>query len=81
MCIANISRGGPGLGGIQPAQSDYSSPVKRRRTWRLSTYCPAPQCSEMMDFALLAFDLADRYRPGAHHDEEYAGADDGTGAG
>ena len=61
--IANISRGGPGLGGIQPAQSDYFQACKGggHGDYRLIVLAPS-SVQEMMDFALLAFDLADRYR-------------------
>ncbi|MGI6487161.1 MAG: 3-methyl-2-oxobutanoate dehydrogenase subunit VorB [Syntrophomonadaceae bacterium] len=61
--IANISRGGPGLGGIQPAQSDYFQSCKGggHGDYRLIVLAPS-SVQEMMDFALLAFDLADRYR-------------------
>ena len=33
--VVNVMRGGPGLGGIQPSQSDYLYVYKRRRKWRL----------------------------------------------
>lgn len=61
--IANISRGGPGLGGIQPAQSDYFQACKGggHGDYHLIVLAPS-SVQEMMDFALLAFDLADKYR-------------------
>ncbi|NLU48821.1 MAG: 3-methyl-2-oxobutanoate dehydrogenase subunit VorB [Syntrophomonadaceae bacterium] len=61
--IANISRGGPGLGGIQPAQSDYFQACKGggHGDYHLMVLAPS-SVQEMMDFALLAFDLADKYR-------------------
>jgi 2-oxoglutarate ferredoxin oxidoreductase subunit alpha len=61
--IANISRGGPGLGGIQPAQSDYMQACKGggHGDYHLVVLAPS-SVQEMMDFAIEAFDLADRYR-------------------
>ncbi|ADI02527.1 3-methyl-2-oxobutanoate dehydrogenase subunit VorB [Syntrophothermus lipocalidus] len=61
--IANISRGGPGLGGIQPAQSDYFQACKGggHGDYHLIVLAPS-SVQDMMDFALLAFDLADRHR-------------------
>lgn len=61
--IVNISRGGPGLGGIQPAQSDYYQATRGggHGDYRLIVLAPSG-VQEMMDFAIEAFDLADRYR-------------------
>ncbi len=61
--IANVQRGGPGLGNIAPSQADYFQAVKGggHGDYRLIVLAPAsPQ--EMMDFAILGFDLADKYR-------------------
>lgn len=61
--IANVQRGGPGLGNIAPAQADYFQAVKGggHGDYRLIVLAPAsPQ--EMMDFAILGFELADKYR-------------------
>lgn len=61
--IVNISRGGPGLGGIQPAQSDYFQATRGggHGDYRIIVLAPSG-VQEMMDFAIEAFDLADRYR-------------------
>ncbi len=61
--IVNISRGGPGLGGIQPAQSDYFQATRGggHGDYRLIVLAPSG-VQEMMDFAIESFDLADRYR-------------------
>jgi 2-oxoglutarate ferredoxin oxidoreductase subunit alpha len=61
--IVNVSRGGPGLGGIQPAQSDYFQATRGggHGDYRLIVLAPSG-VQEMMDFAIQGFDLADRYR-------------------
>ena len=61
--VVNISRGGPGLGGIQPAQSDYFQATRGggHGDYRLIVLAPSG-VQEMMDFAILAFELADQYR-------------------
>ncbi len=61
--IVNIMRVGPGLGGIQPAQSDYFQSTKGggHGDYRLLVLTP-DSVQEMYDFTLLAFDLADEYR-------------------
>lgn len=61
--IVNVSRGGPGLGGIQPAQSDYFQATRGggHGDYRLIVLAPSG-VQEMMDFAIEAFDLADKYR-------------------
>jgi 2-oxoglutarate ferredoxin oxidoreductase subunit alpha len=63
MLIANIQRGGPGLGNIDPSQADYFQAVKGggHGDYRLIVLAPA-YVQEMHDFAAMAFDLADRYR-------------------
>jgi pyruvate/2-oxoacid:ferredoxin oxidoreductase alpha subunit len=61
--IIDIMRGGPGLGNIAPAQGDYFQMVKGggHGDYRMIVLAPnSPQ--EMCDLAILAFDLADRYR-------------------
>lgn len=60
--IANISRGGPGLGGIQPAQSDYFQATRGggHGDYHIMVLAPA-SVQEMMDLAILAFELADKY--------------------
>ncbi|OFY49439.1 MAG: 3-methyl-2-oxobutanoate dehydrogenase subunit VorB [Bacteroidetes bacterium GWF2_41_31] len=61
--VANVVRGGPGLGDIQPAQSDYFQSVKGggHGDYRLIVLAPA-SVQEMSDFVPLAFDLAFKYR-------------------
>lgn len=61
--IVNISRGGPALGGIQPAQSDYFQATRGGGHGDYHTMVLAPSSvQEMMDFAINGFDMADRYR-------------------
>lgn len=61
--IANVVRGGPGLGGIGPAQSDYNQAVKGGGHGDYHTIVLAPHSvQEMLDLTILAFDLAEKYR-------------------
>ena len=61
--IVNVVRGGPGLGGIGPAQSDYFQAVKGGGHGDYRTITLAPHTvQEMLEFTMLAFDLADKYR-------------------
>jgi pyruvate/2-oxoacid:ferredoxin oxidoreductase alpha subunit len=61
--IADITRGGPGLGNIAPEQSDYNQVVKGGGHGSYRTIVLAPDSvQEMADLTRLAFDLADRYR-------------------
>jgi 2-oxoglutarate ferredoxin oxidoreductase subunit alpha len=61
--VANVQRGGPGLGNIAPSQADYFQAVKGggHGDYRLLVLAPW-SVQEMFDFAVLAFDLADKYR-------------------
>jgi len=61
--IVNIMRCGPGLGGIQPAQSDYFQAVKGggHGDYRLVVLAPA-SVQEAYDLIFEAFDIADCYR-------------------
>lgn len=61
--ICNIVRGGPGLGGIQPAQSDYFQATKGggHGDYHLIVLAPS-SVQEMVDLVKEAFDLADYYR-------------------
>jgi 2-oxoglutarate ferredoxin oxidoreductase subunit alpha len=61
--IANIVRGGPGLGTIQPSQADYFQTVKGggHGDYRLFTLAPA-SVQEMADFIELGFEIAFKYR-------------------
>lgn len=60
--VVNIVRGGPGLGTIQPAQSDYFQAVKGggHGDYHLIVLAPA-SVQEMNDFVELGFDLAFKY--------------------
>jgi len=61
--IADISRGGPGLGNIAAEQSDYNMIVKGGGNGCYRTLVLAPySAQEMVDLTALAFDWADRYR-------------------
>ncbi len=61
--IVNIVRGGPGLGGIQPAQSDYNQVTRGggNGDYKLLVFAPA-NLQEMVDLMQDAFDAADYYR-------------------
>ncbi len=61
--ILNVVRGGPGLGTIQPSQSDYFQATKGggHGDYRLITLAPS-SVQEMYDFVPTGFDLAFRYR-------------------
>lgn len=61
--VLNVVRGGPGLGTIQPSQSDYFQSVKGggHGDYRLVVLAPA-SVQEMFDFVQLGFDLAFKYR-------------------
>ena len=61
--IVNVQRGGPGLGGIQPSQSDYFQATKGggHGDYHLLVLAPA-SVQEMADLTVEAFALADRYR-------------------
>jgi len=61
--IANIVRGGPGLGTIQPSQADYFQTVKGggHGDYRLFTLAPS-SVQEMADFVELGFEKAFEYR-------------------
>ena len=61
--IVNAQRGGPGLGGIQPSQSDYFQATKGggHGDYHLIVYTPA-SVQEMAELTIKAFDVADKYR-------------------
>jgi 2-oxoglutarate ferredoxin oxidoreductase subunit alpha len=61
--IINVQRGGPGLGTIQPAQSDYFQATKGggHGDYRMIVLAPA-SVQEMADFVGLSFELACKYR-------------------
>ena len=61
--IADIMRGGPGLGNIAAEQSDYFQVVKGGGHGSYRTLVLAPDSvQEMCDLTMLAFKLADKYR-------------------
>ncbi len=61
--IADITRGGPGLGNIASEQSDYHQVVKGGGHGNYHTIVLAPHSvQEMADLTALAFELADKYR-------------------
>jgi 2-oxoglutarate/2-oxoacid ferredoxin oxidoreductase subunit alpha len=61
--VVSIMRGGPGLGNINPEQSDYFQATKGggHGSYRMIVLAPA-SVQEMTDLTVLAFDLADKYR-------------------
>jgi 2-oxoglutarate ferredoxin oxidoreductase subunit alpha len=61
--IVNIVRGGPGLGSIQPAQSDYYQATRGggHGDYRMPVYAPA-SVQEAVELTQRAFDVADKYR-------------------
>ena len=60
--IANIMRGGPGLGNIQPSQGDYFQMTKGGGHGDYHPLVLAPATvQEMVDLTIVAFDLADKY--------------------
>jgi len=61
--IVNVQRGGPGLGTIQPSQSDYFQATRGGGNGDYNTLVLAPNSvQEMADFVYLAFELAFKYR-------------------
>ncbi|HAL63299.1 MAG: 3-methyl-2-oxobutanoate dehydrogenase subunit VorB [Firmicutes bacterium] len=61
--VVNVQRGGPGLGGIQPSQSDYFQATKAggHGDFRMIVLAPA-SVQEMADLTIKGFELADNYR-------------------
>lgn len=61
--LVNVQRGGPGLGGIQPAQSDYNQAIRGLGHGDQHVIVLAPaSVQEMASLTGEAFDLADLYR-------------------
>ncbi len=61
--IVNVQRGGPGLGTIQPSQSDYNQATRGGGNGDYNLIVLAPNTvQEMADFVDLAFTLAFKYR-------------------
>ena len=61
--VVNVQRGGPGLGGIQPSQSDYFQATKggAHGDFHMIVLAPA-SVQEMAELTVHGFDLADKYR-------------------
>ena len=61
--IVNVMRGGPGLGGIQPSQSDYFQATRAlgHGDYFMPVFAPST-VQEMADLIYQAFDVADKYR-------------------
>ena len=61
--IVNVQRGGPGLGGIQPSQSDYFQATRGggHGDYHMIVYAPA-SVQEMAALTVKGFDVADKYR-------------------
>jgi 2-oxoglutarate ferredoxin oxidoreductase subunit alpha len=61
--IVNMVRGGPGLGSIQPSQSDYFQSTKGggHGDYRLVVLAP-DSVQETVDLVMEGFDIADQYR-------------------
>lgn len=61
--IVNVQRGGPGLGTIQPSQSDYNQATRGGGNGDYNVIVLAPaSVQEMADFVDLSFTLAFKYR-------------------
>ncbi|UCC51130.1 MAG: 3-methyl-2-oxobutanoate dehydrogenase subunit VorB [Anaerolineaceae bacterium] len=61
--IVDVMRGGPGLGNIQPSQSDYNQMTKSAGHGDFHAIVLAPSTvQETIDLTVLAFDLAEKYR-------------------
>ena len=61
--IVNVQRGGPGLGTIQPSQSDYMQATRGGGNGDYNVIVLAPaSVQEMADFVDLSFELAFKYR-------------------
>ena len=61
--IVNVQRGGPGLGGIQPSQSDYFLATRGPGHGDFHVIVLAPSSvQEMADLTAHAFELAEKYR-------------------
>ena len=60
--VVNVQRGGPGLGGIQPSQSDYFQATKGggHGDYRMIVLAPA-SVQEMASLTMKGFELADQY--------------------
>jgi len=63
LVLVNVARGGPGLGNIAPAQSDYIQSTRGGGHGDYRCIVLAPKSvQECADHTCLAFDLSDKYR-------------------
>ena len=63
MVLIDVMRGGPGLGNIAPSQGDYNQIVHGGGHGDYNVIVLAPaSVQEAVDFTVLAFDLAEKYR-------------------
>ncbi len=61
--VVNVQRGGPGLGGIQPSQSDYFQATKGGAHGDFHMIVLAPDSvQEMAELTVKGFEMADKYR-------------------
>ena len=63
LVILNVSRGGPGVGGIQPGQADYRQATKGggNGDYHIPVFGPS-SIQDTVDTIYAAFEIADRYR-------------------
>ena len=61
--VVNVQRGGPGLGGIQPSQSDYFQATRGggHGDYHMKVLAPS-SVQEMVSLTFKGFDLAEKYR-------------------
>ncbi|MDR7857709.1 3-methyl-2-oxobutanoate dehydrogenase subunit VorB [Tissierella sp.] len=61
--LVNIMRGGPGLGSIQPSQTDYFQATRGggNGDYRMVVFAPS-NVQELVDLIIEGFDIADQYR-------------------
>lgn len=63
LVILNVSRGGPGVGGVQPGQADYRQATKGggNGDYHMPVFAPS-SIQDTVDIIYEAFEMADRYR-------------------
>ena len=60
--VVNVQRGGPGLGGIQPSQSDYFQATRGTHGDYQTIVLAPDNVQEMVSLTVKGFELADKYR-------------------
>ena len=60
--VVNVQRGGPGLGGIQPSQSDYFQATRGTHGDYQTIVLAPDSVQEMVSLTVKGFELADKYR-------------------